>query len=248
MLSDTSTMRRSALAKEFGIRRVHLVPTDEGVFEFGVPDTAFLASSLMEASLKMRCDTSGAGYAIYWKEAEGKLTIAGDYVTPRHMAAVMREGMDQSFAKASYEVTLDAQGVGPVAKCYRTGEAQYVSDVRFISNSDNQFKRKLLASNYGIRSICFVPVEGGVMEYGTSKGPDTANWGSMDDAIRAVMPKAEMRSAFENGATHMIFWAKNDYDEFECRASYVLPERVRALAKVRGDDKTYTTEVRAVRN
>ena len=65
-------MKRATLAKEYGIKRLHLVPTNEGVFEYGTPADAFLSGPLMEASLKMRCDTSGAGC-----ERRRKLAHAG---------------------------------------------------------------------------------------------------------------------------------------------------------------------------
>merc|ERR1711956_160663 len=68
-------------------------------------------------------------------------------------------------------------------------------------------------------------------EYGTSDGPCTADWTCMEDA----------RQAFTAGATHAIFWWRKG-DEFVVGASYVIPERVRALKAARGDDKSYTSE------
>ena len=43
---------------------------------------------------------------------------------------------------------------------------------------------------------------------GLSDGEDAccADWETKDDALKAVMPKAEMKRAFESGATHLIFW------------------------------------------
>jgi len=55
------------------------------------------------------------------------------------------------------------------------------------------------------------------------------------------MPKAELEKAFDSGATHAIFWWKKG-EEFVVGASYVLPERLRALKAARGDDKSYTSE------
>merc|ERR1719499_574112 len=79
------------------------------------------------------------------------------------------------------------------------------------------------------------------MEYGTSDESSTADWTCMEDARQAIMPKAELETAFNSGATHAIFWWKKG-DEFVVGASYVVPERVRALKAARGDDKTYTSE------
>jgi len=235
-IADTSTMKRAGLAKEFGIKRVHFVPFDGGVLEYGTPAGAFLSGPLMEASLKMRCDTSGAGYSIYWKEVDGQLTIAGSYVTPERAAALKASGKEMSFAEASADVTLDAKGIGPVATVIKTREPVFVKEV-----ATSTMKRKELALEYGVRSVCFVPVEGGVMEYGVSAGAETADWATMSDARTAIMPKAEMKKAFENGATHLIFW-KPEGDKYVAGASFVLPERLRALKAARGDDKSYTSE------
>merc|ERR1712006_33344 len=46
---------------------------------------------------------------------------------------------------------------------------------------------------------------------------------------------------FENGATHLIFW-KLDANKYVAGASYLIAERVRALAGTRSDGKSYTTE------
>jgi len=190
----------------------------------------------MKASLKMRCDTSGGGYALYWKETFGKLSIAGSYLTPSHKAELVAEGKTKSFAEASYGVKLDADGDGPVATVHKTQEPVYFQDV-LASN----MQRKALAAECGVKSVCFVPVAGGVMEYGVSHGPATADWTKMEDARTAIMPKAEMKRALENGATHLIFWKKLG-NEYVAGASYVIAERVRALKASRGDDKSYTSE------
>merc|ERR1719343_995236 len=104
---DTSMMKRAALAKEFDIKRVHFIPTEAGVFEYGSPASADLSGNTLAASLKMRCDTSGAGYALYWKESDGKATVAGDYVTPARQAALRAKGKTASFAEASKEYTME---------------------------------------------------------------------------------------------------------------------------------------------
>lgn len=55
------------------------------------------------------------------------------------------------------------------------------------------------------------------------------------------MPRAELRQAFANGATHVIFWKKVG-PRYVVRGDYVLPERLRALRQTRGDQKSYTSE------
>jgi hypothetical protein len=238
IVTDVSVMKRAALAREFGITNIHLVPTEDGVLEYGTPASATLSGATLMASMKMRCDTSGAGYAVYWHETgDGKLSVISDYVTPERKAALRAKGKDTSFAEASKSILLDANGDGPVATCLKSQEPVYIQDVATCKT----MKRGGLAVEYGIKSLCLVPMTGGVLEYGTSDGPCTADWTCIEDARQAIMPKAELQHAFDSGATHAIFWRQKG-DAFEVGASYVLPERVRALKASRGDDKTYTSE------
>ena len=54
--------------------------------------------------------------------------------------------------------------------------------------------RMAAVREYGIQSICFVPVLGGVIEYGTSDGACTATWESYEDCGSDGLPKAELAS------------------------------------------------------
>lgn len=235
-------MQRAALAEEFGIQRIHFVPAEGGVLEYGTPANTYLSGPTLAASLKMRCDTSGAAYALYWQDTDGKATVTGDYVTPARAAALKAKGKTDSFAEASKAYTLDAAGSGPVATVLKTREPLYIQDVATC----DFMKRGGLAVELGIKSICLVPVQGGVLEYGTSDGPCSADWTCMEDARQAIMPKAELEKAFDSGATSATFWWKKG-EEYVVGASYVLPERVRALKAARGDDKTYASESESVK-
>merc|ERR1712048_1077893 len=241
-VTDTSILQRAELAEEFDINRLFFVPTEDGVLEFGAPAGTFLTGNSLAASLKMRCDTSGAGYALYWQNSGDKLAVSGCYVTPERKAVLESKGKKLSFAEASKEYTLDPEGTGPVATVLKTQEPFYIQDVATC----NIMKRGDVARDYGIVSVCFVPVPGGVLEYGTSDGPCTATWTCMEDARKAIMPKEELQKAFDWGATHVIFWHQVG-DEFVVGASYVVPERVAALKAARGDDKSYTSESHAVK-
>jgi hypothetical protein len=229
-------MKRAKLAREFGIGSVYLVPVEGGVLEYGTPAKDYLRGPLMAASLKMRCDTSGAGYAIYWKESCGELTITGSYLTDAWKKELMEAGREKSFAEASFGTKLAAKGDGPVASCFQSQEPVYVQEV-----ARSNMQRKDHAIKCGIKSVCFVPVAGGVMEYGASDGPGTADWTTIEDARTAIMPKAEMKRAFANGATHLIFW-KRDGDVYVSGAWFLTVERVRALKASGGDGKSYTSE------
>eukprot|EP00440_Ansanella_granifera_P019985 gb/GFBE01021716.1/.p1 GENE.gb/GFBE01021716.1/~~gb/GFBE01021716.1/.p1 ORF type:complete len:611 (+),score=139.44 gb/GFBE01021716.1/:1-1833(+) len=242
IVTDTSKMRRAELAKEFGITNIHLVPSSEGVFEFGVPAYSILSGSTLEAAMKMRCDTSGAGYALYWMKQGDALVLSGSYVTPARQAALAELGKSMSFAQASLFFTLDPNGDGPVATVLKTRKPMFIPDVAKCDG----MKRKDLAIEYGIKSICLVPVPGGALEFGTSNESSTADWTCLEDANRAVIPKAEMATAFAAGATHVIFWWKQG-DHYEVGASYILPERVRTLRTVRKDDRSYSAESSTVK-
>jgi len=243
---DTSTMRRAALCKEFGIKTISFVPCEGGVLEFGTPANTQLSGPTLAASLKMRCDISGAVYALYWQETDGKASVAGDYVTPARAAALKAKGKTESFAVASKDFTLDVSGGGPVAEVLKTQEPVFIEDVA----TDDTMKRGGLAVEYGIKSVLLVPVQGGVLEYGTSDDAESADWTSADGARQARvarrLPNAELKKAFDSGATTAIFWEKKG-EEFVAAASYVLSERVRALKAARGDDKTYASESESVK-
>jgi len=237
ILKDASKMKRAALAEEFGLSTFHFVPTETGVLEYGIPKTAFLSGDVLAASLKMRCDTSGASYALYWKETEGKMVVAGVYSTPARQKALAEMGKSGGFSNASKEYVLDASGDGPVGTVMKTQQPFYLQDATACTT----MKRSALTKEYGIKSICFVPTEGGVLEYGTTEKGCSTNWTCMEDARKAIIPKAELKRAFESGASHAIFWWKQG-DDWVVGASYVTPERVRALKAARGDDKSYTSE------
>mmetsp|Transcript_89204 Transcript_89204/g.144509 ORF Transcript_89204/g.144509 Transcript_89204/m.144509 type:complete len:423 (+) Transcript_89204:3-1271(+) len=241
IVTDTGAMKRAALAKEFGIKSIHCVPVEGGVLEFGIPAGAYLSSATLEAVMKMRCDSSGAGYAIYWKETQGKLTVAGSYITPARKAALLAAGKTKSFSGESSSLILDATGNGPVATVATSRQPLFLLAAKECST----MSRKGLVEEYGIQSICLVPVTGGVLEYGTSSDSSTASWQTMEDARSAIMPMEELERAFVNGATHAIFWkvqGSGDGAEYKWGADYVIPERLRVLANSRGDNKSFSSE------
>lgn len=175
---------------------------------------------------------------MYWKEVEGKLVIAGEYVTPQRQETLRKLNKKASFAEASQKITIDVGSDTPFARVMQTDAPVFIQDVKTCTTMD----RAGLAAEYAIGSLCLIPVEGGMIEYGTSceESQCTAVWNSVEDACTAVMPRGEMKRAFENGATHVIFWKLVD-GQYVCGADYVIPERIRAL-KGKGIDTSYTTE------
>jgi len=236
VVDDVSTMKRAALAQEFQINKFRFVPVEGGVLEYGVPSTLSLDSNLLEATLKLRVDTSGAAYALYWKETNGQFTVAGSFLPPARELALVKAGRaGLGYAKASENVTLDANGDGPVARCYRGQEPIFIRDA-----SGANLKRASLVREFGIASIVFSPAEGGVIEYGTSLGSETAEWQTVDDAGVDAIPRGELRKAFAEGANELIFW-KRVGDKYVVRGDYVIPERLRALRQSRGDEESYAS-------
>jgi hypothetical protein len=223
--SASNTFKRAGLAKEFNVATVCCMPcASGGVLEYGIPQKQALAkpSAAVAALLKMRCETSGAGYALYWHKGADGLVVGGGYVSPARKAALEAEGKTGTFADACAGVVLDAGGDNAVAKALTSGAAVYLDDV---AGSDG-FARKDKAAEYGITSICFMPAMGGVVEYGSGK----AGW---EEGMRnAATPAAELAAAFNAGASFAIFW-KQEGEEMVAAADFVLPERVAAL-KVSG--------------
>merc|ERR1711971_28959 len=73
------TFRRADLAKADHISTIHFHPCNGGVLEYGTPAHTRLSGDMLNAAMKMRCDHSGAGYAIYWIAIGNNLVVAGDY-------------------------------------------------------------------------------------------------------------------------------------------------------------------------
>lgn len=66
-----------------------------------VTETVPLTGDTLKAALKMRCDTSGASYAIYWANQGGKLIVSGQYKSAGYAADLKSRGVTASFADAS---------------------------------------------------------------------------------------------------------------------------------------------------
>jgi hypothetical protein len=212
---------------------MHVVPVPGGVLEAGICGHDRLAGHVLQAALKMRCDVAGSGYAIYWTEVDGMFVVSGDYVTPERRKALRDRGLSTSFADASRHIALSSSGSGPVATCARHGQPTYVQDVKTCT----AMARHGLAAEYNVESICCVPVLGGVVEFGTSAGPETASWTEMPDCPE--MPKLEMRKAFDElGAVYVIFWQVSG-ESFVVSADYVTPDHERTMRNRHGSDVSF---------
>jgi|ERR1711971_699621 len=105
-----------------------------------------------------------------------------------------------------------------------------------------QLKRKDVAKEFGVQSICFIKIEGGVLEFGTSVGKTGKKW----DGVPAFpeIPVDELKIAFESSsAIYTIFWQQRSSD-FIATTDFVAPEYARAYKNVRKDDESFCSRSR----
>jgi len=74
-------------------------------------------------------------------------------------------GDDKLFASESRKYSVPVSGRGPVAVAARTGKQVTITDTSSMVRAE-------LAQEFGIRKIFFVPIEAGVLEYGTPSGEE----------------------------------------------------------------------------
>lgn len=101
--------------------------------------TVPLTGRTLDAALKIRCDTTGAAYAVYWTQDNRELKAAGSYVAQAEAAG---------FVESSKAVILNAMGNGPIAQVKRLGQEIFVPSVR-----ESTLARKELALQYGISQV-----------------------------------------------------------------------------------------------
>jgi hypothetical protein len=94
-------------------------------------------------------------------QENGCYVVAGSHTTKAHADALAAKGLITSFAEASRGFRLPATGKGPVATVARTAQPLFIADAR-----NSHMRRQGIIEQYSIRSICLVPTEGGVLEFG----------------------------------------------------------------------------------
>jgi hypothetical protein len=185
----------------------------------GVP----LTGQTLDAALKIRCDLTGASYAIYWGRVRDELKVLGTYSANDAVAG---------YVAGSKNTVLDALGDGPVATVKRTQVPYFVPEI-----STSTLKRRELAIQNTVSQVALVPFEDGVLEFGNSKS--AAQWPSIPTSV--PMPKRELRRAFEDlGASYAMWWALEDNDELKVRATYENPREMSKLIQLRNDGETFT--------
>jgi len=104
-----------------------------------------------------------------------------------------------------------------VAQVMRTRKPLFVEDMAAATGD----LRAPLADEYGVGSVAFVPVLGGVVEYGTSQSNNP--WSCAADALKQTIPNEEIEVALSGGATYGIFWQRNDAKGvFEHKAAFEI--------------------------
>ena len=204
-----NVLKRADDMIEFDLSSIHFVPVEGGVFEYGVPKEATLSGVTLDATLALECQAAGAGYATYWtRSPDGKTVVAGFYSTPSFKAELEGLGRYLTFPEASESFSENLDDLGsPVTEVLRTREPVFIPDV---ATYDKPFYRSDVARDYNVKSIAFVPILGGVIELGTSRGPSTSDWENLDDALKEQIPNAAIERAFvKEGATYGIFWSRN---------------------------------------
>jgi hypothetical protein len=94
--------------------------------------------------LKMRCETSGSSYSMFWERitcgGRPVLTVLAGYVTPARKASLVRMGMSDSFPDSCRDVVLDEAGDSVVAKALRSKDSIFIENVATCPNFVRQDK------------------------------------------------------------------------------------------------------------
>ena len=156
------------------------------------------------------------------------------YVAQWHRDELAAAGKKLSFAEVSEAVKYDMLGDSPVASVIRNRKQMFVPDVKAVLNSD----RSKIAEEYMIESAAFVPVLGGVIEFGSSI---SRPWASDEQALQQIMPNEEIEKALRSGATYMMYWERdNEAATYTQKATFEVPKnRLTLKANV---DKSFISE------
>ena len=180
-----------------------------------------LTGETLQASLKMRCDTTGAKYAIYWSQVRGVFQATGTYVVP---------GGPSGYVEAVKSFNPHADSDGPVAVVKRTGVPTFVPDV-----GSSELRRRELAFKYGISQVSMLPFEDGVIEFGNTVGDP--QWDGIPPA--PTIPKAQLRRAFEDlGALYAMYW-EEDGGMLRVVADYENPRDATIRRSLRADGLSF---------
>merc|ERR1711998_600683 len=97
-----------------------------------------------------------------WKEnSDGYFIPFADYTDPEHLRAFKaKRSDDKTYVTESRNFKLPSDGDGPIAMTARTKRQQHLAN----APKEMAFQRADLASEFGVKSIYFQPIDGGVLE------------------------------------------------------------------------------------
>lgn len=131
--NSLSLLKRAADVIEFGIRSVHFIPVEDGVFEYGVSSDNKLSDVTLDATLELEASVAGAAYAIYWTVSHDnrRVMVGGDYTTTPYAEELRKRGITSTFCEASgwYTGMYGFDTSSAVAMCLRNRKPVYIPDV-----------------------------------------------------------------------------------------------------------------------
>jgi putative membrane protein len=244
-----ASMKRASAAREFGVCEVHFLPFEDpatgtrNVLEFGVSTLTELNRATIDSTLSLQTQIAGASYAIYWAHEGAYAVQRASHVTDTYRAELKALDKTITFPEASQAITYDLEGSTPIAQVMRERQPMVVLD---MSACLLDTERAQVAEAYLVESVAFVPVLGGVIEFGTTVA--RGKWEGPEEALAQIVPNEEIDKAFrEGGATYGIFWRRNDATgKYEQAAAYERPTN--ALSKEQqAKGKSYLTMCKDVR-
>ena len=147
--------------------------------------------------------SNSASYTIMWKNKGNVYTAVGHYTAEARRRALRRvRGDDKSFASESAKLSIPVNALSPIAKAVKTGEEVVINAGAggFLEKMHSP-ERRSLAKEFGIRHVHFVPVNGGVMEYGRPAGEEVECIKLLNllvvDTLHPSSPKALFKSVLE---------------------------------------------------
>lgn len=165
---ESTSLRRSDRAKEFGIKSLGLVPIEGGVLEYGVPTTARLSGHTLAAMLKITAEVCEADYSLCWSSAVAgnHFAATGSFLSPGFRQSLREKKLEGDFISQWCNTNLDARSNWPVATCTQTGAPVFIPDVGGSSMQLHPMRRSSLAARFSIVSVAFIPAGGDVIEIG----------------------------------------------------------------------------------
>jgi len=157
---------RRALAQQFGVRSVLLLPSPDGVIEIGTKEKLKVMPQICGPRVREIVRNAGLEYGLEWElRRDGGLQVRGRF--DKHAPSLKEDKMTRTYAMESYNMILSSHGGHRIGKVWESGEVAFIPDVQQLT--PEEYPRAPLAKEFGIRSLIFLPVPGGILELGTTE-------------------------------------------------------------------------------